>query len=120
MPPPLTKTYYMHTAMSYLDHLRQEHAAWLAQREAEKTKAVQTTSRPRDIQRSIREWWSALPPTVRNHPWGIEQIIAEAFKGEARPQLGQLGLALRAMGWTSKRSWTVASRNRRTWHPPQE
>lgn len=110
----------MHTDMSYLDRLRQEHAAQRAQRELEKAKAAQARNRTRDLQRSIREWWSALPPIVRDHPWGIEQIIAEAFKDDARPQLGQLGLTLRAMGWTSKRSWTVASRNRRTWHPPQE
>lgn len=110
----------MHTDMSYLDHLRQECAARLAQREAEKASAAQTISRPRDLHRPVNEWWNALPPVVRNHPWGIEQIIAEAFKEQPRPQLGQLGLALRALGWTSKRSWTVASRNRRTWHPPQE
>lgn len=67
----------------------------------------------------LQSWWNSMAPAVRQHPWSMETIMASAFPGESpapRFVSEQLSLA----GWSMKRDWTVAGRNRRQWLPPAE
>lgn len=72
-----------------------------------------------DYTKLIHDWWHSMAPATRNHPWSIETIMAAAFKDKPRrPALRCVAAALRTAGWTERRDWTRAGRNRRYWLPP--
>ena len=72
-----------------------------------------------DYAKCIRDWWNSMAPAVRNHPWMIETIMATAFKDQPRrPAMRCVANVLRSTGWTERRDWTRAGRNRRQWIPP--
>jgi hypothetical protein len=80
----------------------------------------QTSSRL-DYAEFLRVWWNSMPPAVRHHPWSIETIAAAAFSGEPRhPALRCVAQALRNLGFSERRDWTRAGRNRRQWIPPTD
>jgi hypothetical protein len=65
----------------------------------------------------LHDWWNSMPPPVRNHPWSIETIMAAAYPGK-KPAPRCVAAALRAMGFTERRDWSNAGRNKRQWHSP--
>jgi hypothetical protein len=67
----------------------------------------------------IHEWWSSMPPVVRQHAWSLEVIAAAAFVGQhRRPALRRVAETLLTLSWITRRDWTKAGRNRRLWCPP--
>ena len=64
----------------------------------------------------IAELMLSLSPTLRDRPWSMEEFVAR-LKGQynERPHAMNVGAALRAMGWASKRDWTHDGGGRRYW-----
>jgi len=86
---------------------RQEEAEALAQR------ATPLTDR-------LRRVIQAMPEAERTKPRPLE-YFAERLRGRQRmsPHRGELASALRALGWTRRRSWQEAEEGFRAyWHPP--
>ena len=105
---------------SYMEQLRvlaaQRRAEYAVQQAAERKHLTQPKM---DYQRLIDNWWRSMPPSIRQHPWQIETIMAAAFKDQPRrPALRCVATALRSAGFVEKRDWTRAGRNRRQWIPP--
>jgi hypothetical protein len=72
-----------------------------------------------DYEKLLHGWWNSMPPSIRQHPWQIDTIMAAAFKDQPRrPAMRCVATVLRSVGFVKKRDWTRAGRNRRTWHPP--
>lgn len=68
---------------------------------------------------TLAAWWSGLPPSTREHPWSLDTVVDAAFSTRAkRPALRCVAQALRQLGFTERRDWTRAGRNRRQWLPP--
>jgi len=71
-----------------------------------------------DYQAALHRWWSSMAPSVRQHPWSMDTIMSSAFPGQ-NPAPRCVAATLRdIMGFTEKRDWTRAGRNRRQWIPP--
>lgn len=90
-----------------IERRRQEEAEALAQR------ATPLTDR---LKRVIQ----AMPEAERTKPRPLE-YFAERLRGRQRmsPHRGELAAALRALGWTRRRSWQEAEEGFRAyWHPP--
>lgn len=74
----------------------------------------------RDYNSALKKWWNSLPPSVRQHPWSMDTIMAAAFPGE-NPAPRFVAVVLRdELGFFERRDWTRAGRNRRQWIPPAE
>ena len=58
----------------------------------------------------------SLPPAQRNRPWSMDDLVAR-LKGRynARPCAGEIGVALRRLGWTRSRDWSRDGGGRRVW-----
>lgn len=69
---------------------------------------------PLEVQ--IKRWWANLPPIMQQRPYQITEIAAQC-RGRYRdkPALREVAVALRVLGWTERRDWSVAGRNRRFW-----
>lgn len=64
----------------------------------------------------ITELMLSLPPSQRNRPWSIVDLQGRLQgRYKDRPSLGNIGDALRALGWTQRREWTQDGGNRRVW-----
>lgn len=61
----------------------------------------------------------SLPPIQRDRPWTIEDFLIR-LKGRysARPSSGDVGIALRKIGWTRSRDWSEGGAGRRVWMAP--
>lgn len=60
----------------------------------------------------------SLPPAQRDRPWSMGEMVARLQgRYNARPSAGDLGLALRRLGWTPIRDWSSAGDGRRSWIP---
>ena len=58
----------------------------------------------------------SLPPAQRNRPWTMEELVTRLHgRYNARPCAGELGIALRRLGWTRIRDWSKCGGGRRTW-----
>jgi hypothetical protein len=59
----------------------------------------------------------SLPPVQRDRPWSMDELVAR-LKGRysARPHPMNVGQALRALGWTTRREWTHDGSGRRVWN----
>lgn len=69
---------------------------------------------------TLAAWWAGLPPATREHPWSLDTVVDAAFPARAkRPALRCVAQALRQLGFTERRDWTLAGRNRRLWLPPR-
>ncbi len=99
-----------------------EHAAQ-TRAEHERQRAAQTRREPKcrlDYFEIVSRWWHAQPITARIHPWQLRTITAAAFADNPRkPSIQHVAEALRRLGFTERRDWTVAGRNRRLWLPPK-
>ncbi len=58
----------------------------------------------------------SLPPSQRNRPWTMEELVARLHgRYNARPCAGEVGIALRRLGWTRIRDWSSDGGGRRVW-----
>lgn len=68
----------------------------------------------------IMSWWNSLPPDVQaRRRWQLAEIVPH-LRGRYRatPHRGVVTRALREIGWTEQRDWTVRGRGLRYWTPP--
>lgn len=88
----------------------------------ERKQAAQAKHEPQrklDYIGTITAWWDNQPPRTREHPWSLKIIAAAAFADSPRkPSIQHVAEALRRIGFTERRDWTRAGRNRRLWSPP--
>ena len=67
----------------------------------------------------ITELMNSLPPSQRERSWLISDLQGRLQgRYKDRPSLGDLGLALRALGWDRVRDWTNSGGGRRLWSAP--
>ena len=58
----------------------------------------------------------SLPPAQRNRPWTMEELVTRLCgRYNARPCAGEIGIALRRLGWTRIRDWSNKGGGRRVW-----
>lgn len=61
----------------------------------------------------------SLPPVQRDRPWSMDELVARLQgRYHARPSAGDVGIALRKIGWTRIRIWSVVGAGRRVWMAP--
>ena len=90
---------------------------------AEAARQEQAIRRPRSRLRNttplttqITELMNSLPPAQRERPWSIVDLQGRLQgRYKDRPSLGDIGLALRALGWVRVRDWTNSGGGRRLW-----
>lgn len=65
---------------------------------------------------------ASLSPAQRNRPWSMDELVARIQgRYSARPHPMHVGTALRQLGWTSFRDWSVSGGcGRRVWRLDQE
>ncbi len=64
----------------------------------------------------ITELVNSLPPSQRCQPWSIIDLQGRLQgRYKDRPSLGNIGIALRALGWVRVRDWTNSGAGRRLW-----
>jgi hypothetical protein len=65
----------------------------------------------------ITELMLSLPPAQRDRPWSIVDLQGRLQgRYKDRPSLGNIGDALRSLGWTQRREWTQdGNSGRRMW-----
>lgn len=69
----------------------------------------------------ITELMNSLPPAQRSRPWAIVDLQGRLQgRYKERPSLGDIGIALRALGWVRVRDWTNGGEGRRLWSPSAE
>ena len=67
----------------------------------------------------ITQLMNSLPPAQRARPWAIVDLQGRLQgRYKLRPSLGDIGLALRALGWVRVRNWTHSGGGRRLWRVP--
>jgi hypothetical protein len=68
------------------------------------------------LTKQITELMNSLPPVQRSRPWSIVDLQGRLQgRYKERPSLGDIGLALRALGWVRVRDWTNSGGGRRFW-----
>lgn len=111
--------------MGYIDQLKANTAEVNRQREEEaraKRPPIDTRVsehwRPLTVQ--IEELMRRLPPVRRDRSWSMEELVARLHGHyKPRPSKGDVGEALRALGWTQRRDWAAAgAAGRREWVLP--
>jgi hypothetical protein len=61
----------------------------------------------------------SLPPAQRERPWSMDELVARLQgRYSARPSAGDIGVALRKIGWTRSRDWSECGAGRRVWIAP--
>lgn len=64
----------------------------------------------------ITELMLSLPPAQRDRPWSIVDLQGRLQgRYKERPSLGNIGDALRTLGWTQRRDWSQTGGARRVW-----
>jgi len=64
----------------------------------------------------ITELMLGLPPAQRDRPWSIVDLQGRLQgRYKDRPSLGNIGTALRVLGWTPVRDWSHGGGCRRVW-----
>lgn len=99
---------------AYIRQLRAVAEAARRQQIARQPRGRLRTTTPLTAQ--ITELMNSLPPAQRARPWSIVDLrgrLQGRFKD--RPSLGDIGLALRALGWVRVRDWTNSGAGRRFW-----
>jgi len=97
----------------YIAHLRKVSAATTPTPKHMRSEG-QTDCEPLEVQ--ITRWWANLPPIIQQRPFQIAEVAAQC-KGRYRdkPALREVAAALRALGWSERRDWSLMGRNRRLW-----
>jgi len=61
----------------------------------------------------------SLAPAQRDRPWSMEELLTRLQgRFKTRPSAGDVGIALRKIGWTRSRDWSVNGAGRRVWMAP--
>ena len=68
----------------------------------------------------IEDLMASLPPAQRERDWAMADLVGRLQgRYSDRPHAANVGQALRALGWTNKRDWTLGGLGRRVWLPPR-
>lgn len=83
---------------------------------AEKSAAAKTV---KSLDQQIVELMRSLPPTLRDRPWSIEDLV-NRLEGRyrQRPHAQGVGQTLRRLGWMRIRPGDANGGERRLWVPP--
>ena len=104
----------------YRRHLRalveQQERERSAEAAARQTSRYDTLGNLKPLTEQITELMLSLPPAQRDRPWSIVDLQGRLQgRYKDRPSLGNVGEALRALGWTCQRDWTMNGGGRRVW-----
>lgn len=108
------------TLKSYMDELRAKaEQQGLDHANASNRSPVRTEHAYKPLTEQISELMNTLPPALRNRPWTVAEL-ALRLKGKYRshPSAGDVGQALRALGWVNRRDWSKSGGGRRVWLAP--
>lgn len=92
----------------------------------ERLEAIRATERKRindcrihcetPLTEQIEALMRSLPLTQRDRPWSMDELVARLQgRYHARPSAGDVGIALRKIGWTRIRDWSRGGGGRRVW-----
>lgn len=106
----------------YIDHLRAERE----RAHSESKEAIRSAERNRlrdsriqcdiSLTDQIEALMRSLPPAQRNRAWTMEELVARLHgRYNTRPCAGEIGIALRRLGWTRIRDWSQGGEGRRFW-----
>jgi hypothetical protein len=72
------------------------------------------------LDQQIVELMRSLPPTLRDRPWSIQDLV-NRLEGRyrQRPHAQGVGQALRRLGWVRIRPGDLNGGERRMWIPPE-
>ena len=106
--------------LAYLQQLQRQTQAIQQEKEGSATAESpgnSPTFKPLDQQ--IVELLRSLPPTLRDRPWAIQDLV-NRLEGRyrQRPHAQGVGQALRRLGWTRIRPEDVTGQGHRLWVPP--
>lgn len=106
---------------NYVQQLRDEaeESARQHQERLDKEKSQQKPNtlrlvKPLDVQ--ITELMASLPPAQLERKWAMADLVARLegrYRDRPHPQM--IGAALRKLGWSTLRDWTIAGGGRRYW-----
>lgn len=101
---------------SYIDRLKAEVAQRDSMREANQEARRDSLGNLKPLTEQITQLMLSLPPAQRNRAWSIVDLQGRLQgRYKDRPSLGNVGDALRALGWSQVREWTPDAGNRRLW-----
>ena len=97
----------------YISNLRK-----VSQETLPKPKQSENRAEWEPLEVQIKRWWANLPPVMQQRPYQITEIAAQC-RGRYRdkPAVREVAVALRVLGWSERRDWSVSGRNRRLWIP---
>ena len=95
-------------------------------RQAEDLRTPEADSKPgqndprvlcaKSVAHQIEELMRSLPPAQRDRAWSMEELVARLHgRYKVRPCAGEIGTALRRLGWTRIRDWGPDGDGRRVW-----
>jgi hypothetical protein len=101
---------------AYIDGLKAEVAQRESMREANERGRRNSLGNLKPLTEQITELMLSLPPAQRDRSWSIVDLQGRLQgRYKDRPSLGNIGSALRALGWSQTRGWTHNFGNRRVW-----
>ena len=106
---------------AYRAHLRE-----IAEAQAERSRQEISTRKNNRIKCDIPlrdqiiELMASMPPAQSKRAWSMEDFRAR-LKGRfhTAPSAGEIGTALKALGWVRIRDWSAEGEGRRYWLPPE-
>ena len=107
---------------TYLTKLRVASDEANRQREEAKAQTHHADTRvlcDKPLTEQIEALMRSLPPVQQDRPWSMDELVVR-LKGRysVRPHPMNVGQALRALGWVSKRVWAAGAEGRRVWLLP--
>jgi len=106
---------------TYIQTLRAEVDETKRQREEARAEQARADTRvvcDKPLKDQIEELMLSLPPAQLYRPWSMDEFIARLHgRFRLRPHPMNIGRALRALGWTQKRDWSLNGGGRRVWYP---
>lgn len=101
---------------AYIDRLNAEVAQRNDLREAQRQVHRDYLGNLKPLTEQISELMLSLPPAQRERLWSIVDLQGRLQgRYKDRPSLGNIGVALRTLGWTQVRDWSQDGGNRRMW-----
>ena len=110
--------------ISYIDQLKAETES--ANLRSEEAKLISRSPDSRvlcdvPLTDQIEALMRSLSPAQRNRPWSMDELVARLQgRYSDRPHAMNVGQALRAMGWVTRRDWSVQGAGRRVWLQDRE
>lgn len=73
------------------------------------------------LAQQIEDLMRSLPRAQTDRPWSMHELVARLHgKYNLCPCSGEVGLALRSLGWTQTRNWSPEGGGRRVWMKSKE